>query len=112
MANVIINDTHLTNIADAIRAKNGSANAYKPSQMAAAIKAINTSGSGGGESGGGTSGGDSGNVTVKATVDISAYANDAYITGADCAKDIITSATFGVNTYERPSIFCRANHNA
>lgn len=48
MANVVINDAHLNNIAAAIRAKNGSADTYKPSEMAAAINAIeNTGGSGG-----------------------------------------------------------------
>lgn len=97
MANVIINDTYLTNIADAIRSKNGSANAYKPSQMAAAINAIEIN-SGGGTGGGGESGG--GSVTYKDTVELRAYANEAYITGEDCAKDIITGAAFGINTYE------------
>lgn len=46
MANVIINDTNLTNIANAIRGKNGTTTTYKPSEMAAAITAI--SGGGGG----------------------------------------------------------------
>lgn len=40
MANVIINDENLTNIANAIRGKNGLTTTYKPSQMAAAITAI------------------------------------------------------------------------
>ena len=40
MANVIINDTNLTNIANAIREKNGLTDTYKPSEMAAAILAI------------------------------------------------------------------------
>ena len=93
MANVIINDTYLTNIADAIRSKNGSANAYKPSQMAAAISAIEINSGSGGESGGGS-------VTYKDTVELRAYANEAYITGDDCAKDIITGAAFGINTYD------------
>lgn len=44
MANVIIDDTHLTNIADAIRSKNGSVDTYTPAQMAAAISAIETGG--------------------------------------------------------------------
>lgn len=48
MANVVINDAHLNDIAAAIRAKNGSTDTYKPSEMAAAISAIeNTGGSGG-----------------------------------------------------------------
>ena len=46
MANVIINDTNLTNIANAIREKNGTSETYKPNQMAAAILAIQ---GGGGE---------------------------------------------------------------
>lgn len=40
MANVIINDTNLTNIANAIREKNGGTTTYKPSEMASAILAI------------------------------------------------------------------------
>ena len=40
MANVIINDTNLTNIANAIREKNGLTDTYKPSEMAGAILAI------------------------------------------------------------------------
>lgn len=46
MANVVINDANLTNIADAIRSKNGLTETYKPSEMAAAITAIPTDGSG------------------------------------------------------------------
>lgn len=42
MANVIINDTHLNNIASAIREKNGTTTKYKPAEMAAAISAIET----------------------------------------------------------------------
>lgn len=40
MANVVIDNTNLTNIATAIREKNGTQNTYKPSEMAAAIQAI------------------------------------------------------------------------
>ena len=46
MANVIINDTHLANIADAIRNKNGTNNTYKPSEMGSAIENIETGGGG------------------------------------------------------------------
>ena len=46
MANVVVNDTNLTNIANAIREKNGLTNTYKPSEMAAAILAITTGGGG------------------------------------------------------------------
>lgn len=48
MAKVLVNENSLTNIANAIRGKNGSTDTYKPSEMAAAITAI----SGGGGSGG------------------------------------------------------------
>lgn len=44
MANVVVNDTNLTNIADAIREKNGLTDTYKPSEMAAAILAIEAGG--------------------------------------------------------------------
>lgn len=47
MAKVLINETSLSGIAEAIRAKNGSSETYKPSEMAAAIKAIETGGGGG-----------------------------------------------------------------
>lgn len=42
MSNVIINDTHLINIADVIRSKNGTDTKYKPSEMASAINNIVT----------------------------------------------------------------------
>lgn len=45
MSKVLVNESSLTGIANAIRGKNGSADTYKPSEMAAAITAI----SGGGE---------------------------------------------------------------
>ena len=44
MGKVIVTDTNLTNIANAIRAKNGTQNTYTPAQMAAAITAIPTGG--------------------------------------------------------------------
>ena len=47
MSKVLVNESSLTGIADAIRNKNGSTDTYKPSEMAAAITAI----SGGGGSG-------------------------------------------------------------
>lgn len=40
---VVINDTHLTDIADSIRSKNGTNNKYKPSEMASAIDNITVS---------------------------------------------------------------------
>ena len=42
MANVLVEETSLQDIADAIRTKNGSQNTYKPGQMAGAIEAIPT----------------------------------------------------------------------
>jgi hypothetical protein len=42
MAKVLVSDQYLTNIGNAIRAKNGSNNTYTPSQMAPAIQAIET----------------------------------------------------------------------
>lgn len=43
MANVMISDRHLENIAQAIRYKNGTNKTYKPREMAAAIRGISTS---------------------------------------------------------------------
>lgn len=45
MAIVTIDDTHLTNIAKAIRDKSGTTDTYKPSEMANAISDIETGGS-------------------------------------------------------------------
>lgn len=45
MARVLINESNLQNIANAIRGKNGSSDTYTPSQMASAISAIPTGGS-------------------------------------------------------------------
>lgn len=44
MAKVLVNENSLTNIANAIRGKNGSTDTYKPSEMAAAITAISGGG--------------------------------------------------------------------
>lgn len=43
MAKVLVTDTHLTDIANAIRDKNGTEDTYKPSEMANAIQGISTS---------------------------------------------------------------------
>ena len=51
MANVVINDSHLTAIGNAIRTKNGSQILYKPREMAAAIEAIEVGGGGSGDGG-------------------------------------------------------------
>lgn len=47
MANYLIKDTTLTNIADAIRAKKSSTDTYTPAEMATAISSIETGGGGG-----------------------------------------------------------------
>ena len=49
MANVLVEETSLSNIASAIRGKNGSTAVYKPGEMAAAITNLSTGGSSGGE---------------------------------------------------------------
>ena len=41
MSIVTIDDSYLTAIGNAIRAKNGTTTTYKPSEMAAAISALN-----------------------------------------------------------------------
>lgn len=46
MANVLVQDTSLTAIGEAIRGKNGETTLYKPAEMAAAIEAISSGGSG------------------------------------------------------------------
>lgn len=51
MANVLVEETSLSNIASAIRGKNGSTAVYKPGEMAAAITNLPTGGSSGGEDG-------------------------------------------------------------
>lgn len=48
MANVLVEETSLSNIASAIRGKNGSTAVYKPGEMAAAITNLPTGGSSGG----------------------------------------------------------------
>ena len=40
MTNVLVNETSLQNIADSIRAKNGSSDTYTPAQMSGAIDNI------------------------------------------------------------------------
>lgn len=42
MSKVLVTESYLDNIADAIREKNGTETTYKPGQMAAAIEAIDT----------------------------------------------------------------------
>ena len=44
MSKVLVNESSLTGIANAIRSKNGTETTYKPSEMAGAIEAIQTGG--------------------------------------------------------------------
>ncbi len=44
MSKVLVTESHLSNIADAIRLKNGASTTYRPGDMAAAIEALDTSG--------------------------------------------------------------------
>lgn len=66
MANVLVQESSLQDIADAIRTKNGTQNTYKPAQMADAIEAI----SGGGITPTGTM-----NITTNGTHDVTSYAS-------------------------------------
>lgn len=66
MANVLVDENSLKDIADAIRTKNGTQTKYKPSQMADAIEAI----SGGGIIPSGTI-----QITSNGTVDVANYAS-------------------------------------
>lgn len=73
MAKVLVTDTHLTDIANAIREKNGTSETYKPSEMANAIESI--------EAGGGTT-----------------EIEDAFIThtlSGDYANDRVTKVKYG-----------------
>ena len=47
MSKVLVTESHLSDIADAIRAKNGTQTEYRPGDMAAAIEALPTGGGGG-----------------------------------------------------------------
>lgn len=75
MSTLFITDTELTNIANAIRAKNGSELLYTPAQMATAISNLDTSGSG--------SGSGSGNEGVSPiTVNITQSSNQTILVAA------------------------------
>ena len=68
MGQVVITESNLTNIANAIRGKNGSSDLYTPAQMATAIQNI--------PSGGITPSGTV-NITQNGTVDVTQYASAA-----------------------------------
>lgn len=89
MANVLVQESSLQDIADAIRSKNGTQNTYKPAQMADAIEAI----SGGSITPTGTI-----NITANGTHDVTNYASanvNVPTGGADLGtKTITTNGTY------------------
>lgn len=90
MAKVLVSETNLTNIANAIRTKNGLSNTYKPPQMAAAILAIPT---------GGTSPiwniniTQSANQTISVTTSISKSGSSSYTVGASDTPTVVATVT-------------------
>jgi hypothetical protein len=88
MATLFITDTELENIADAIRAKNGSQLLYTPAQMATAISNLDTSGSG--------SGSGSGNEGVSPiTVNITQSANQTIMVDATVNSTVTLTSNGG-----------------
>lgn len=86
----ITDSRHYEDIADAIRARNGTGNKYYPSEMAAAILAIQGSGEGSGE-GGGEGGGAGG----KEIASLNIYENiGMFAIEYEDGSTIIGSATF------------------
>lgn len=73
MANVLVQDSSLTAIAEAIRSKNGETTTYKPAEMAPAIQAIPT---GGGSSGGITQWGKLYYSSSTSRIDLSSIVSD------------------------------------
>ena len=81
----ITDSRHYEDIADAIRAKNGTVNKYYPSEMAAAIRAIQGGGAGG------SSGG-------KEIASLNIYENlGMFVIGYEDGSTIAGSATFDAN---------------
>lgn len=88
MTKVLVSETYLTAIAEAIRGKNGSTTVYKPGEMAAAIAGIEA----GGGSGGSRFGLTLDNFIAKPAADGSLSAGDA----ADVSLPGVTKINFGV----------------
>lgn len=81
MSKVLVTDTYLYNIADSIRAKNGSSDTYTPLQMATAISNIPSGGS---------------NYTLLASEEIE-YSNSAYQQDKLVKKIDLDSSAFDKN---------------
>lgn len=102
MSKVLVTESYLTDIGDAIRNKNGSTTKYKPSEMAAAIKSL-TGGSG------------QDNTVLNSILDRSIagdYVNEdlteiGYYAFSGCTQ--LTSATFTKATEVRTSAFANTS---
>ena len=88
MSKVLVNEASLSAIGDAIRAKNGTKNKYKPGEMATAIRAISA----------GSGGGDGLEVTYAVTaIEASAFEGNADITSVSIPESITSIGTAAFN---------------